>query len=118
MINGCMVLVGAMMLIIPAASAFAGLPPFHVLVGTVTISLALILSRSPDTRWQVEALAAIGAPALASAAYGYLSHPDADLLKGTSGLLYIGGTVIYVLTCLVRGVRRSEPLQSTEEDPS
>lgn len=118
MINGCLVLVGALMLINAAAFAFAGFPPFHVLVATVTISLALVLSRSTDTRWQVGALAAIGGPAAASAAYGYLSQPDADLLKGTSGLLYVSGAAIYALACIVHGARRSETPQSTEEDPS
>ena len=117
MINGCLLLVAVMALVATLAGKFAMLPPFHVLIATVAVMFALVLARSPDTRWQVEALAAVGGPALASAAYGYLARPEPDVLSGTSALLYVAGTAGYVLLCVVRGARgRSEGLESTEEE--
>lgn len=105
MINGCMLLVAVAMIVSTLGMHLAGHPPFHAAVATVAMLSALILARSPDTGWQVQALAAIGAPALISTAIGCFGHPDAESLKGTSALLYVGGTAIYVLSCIVRAVR-------------
>lgn len=117
MINGCLLLVTVMAIVTTLAGKFAGFPPFHVLIATITIMFALVLARSPDTRWQVEALAAVGAPALASAVLGYTVVPDVEGLKGISALLYLAGTVVFVLSCGVRGaLARRDGGQTSEEE--
>lgn len=119
MINGCVLLVAVAMIVSTLGMHFAGHPPFHVAIATATITFALILARAPDSGWQVQALAAIGAPALISATIGYVSRPDFDSLKGTSALLYVSGTALYVLSCIIRGARgEAIDHSSTEEDPS
>lgn len=112
MINGCLVLVAAMAIITTLAGKFAGLPPFHVVVATVTLMFALMLARTApsgttaekprDYRWQIDALAAIGAPALLSAVLGYGMHMEGDALSGTSVYLYLAGTAVYLIVCFVR----------------
>lgn len=119
MLNGCMLLVAAMAIVSTLAGKFAGLPPFHVLIATVAIMFALLLARTPDTRWQVEALAAIGVPALVSVVYAYTCQPSEDQLKGTSALFYVLGTAGYVLTCILRTARhRDDTAESTKGEQS
>lgn len=109
MINGCLLLVAVLAVVVTLAGKFAGYPPFHVAVATITVMFALILARTPDTRWQVEALAAVGAPAIMSVIYAYTVQPDVEALSGTSGCLYVGGAVVFVLTCIVRARRGGDP---------
>jgi hypothetical protein len=117
MINGCLLLIAAMAIITTVASkGFAGYPPFHVIVATMAILFALVLARTPGTRWQVEALAAIGAPALASVVYAYAERPEANALAGTSGLLYVAGTAVYVVSCIVRTVRNRDAGDGREDE--
>lgn len=114
MVHGCLILIATAALISPFAVKLAGYPPFHVVVATVTLMFALVLSRTPDTRWQVGALAAIGAPAVLSLIYGYGCRPDFDTLSGTSALFYVLGAGTFVLTCVVRAVRAPDPLEDEQ----
>lgn len=111
MINGCLVLVASMAIVTTLAGKFAGAPPFHVVVATVTLMVACLLWRTSDTpevggarpyHWQMEALACIGAPAALSAMAGYLWRLEGDILSGTSVYLYIAGTAVYIVTCIIR----------------
>jgi hypothetical protein len=116
-LQGCMILLAALTLVTTFAMYNAEKVEFHITVAilaAVGTTWMTVRNRIPEAA----AFAAIGLPALISAGLGYTGRLAGDDLKGSSGLIYIVGCILYVAHTIWIGLRHEGPGEPTDDDSS